>query len=99
MDTIGIRLVYFAVCREALRKSNDRVELAPGATVADVIAWLDEHRAPLRRYLPTVRVAVNQEFASSDKPGSALFMKLVDPQETEGERFEVYEDNLKRIPA
>ena len=36
---------------------------------------------------------------STDKPGSALFMKLVDPEETEGERFDVYEDNLKRIRA
>ena len=35
----------------------------------------------------------------TDKPGSALFMKLVDPEETEGERFGVYEDNLKRIQA
>ena len=35
----------------------------------------------------------------TDKPGSALFMKLVDPQETEGERFEVYEENLKRLSA
>ena len=35
----------------------------------------------------------------TDKPGSALFMKLVDPQETEGERFEVYAENLKRLSA
>jgi hypothetical protein len=35
----------------------------------------------------------------TDKPGSALFMKLVDPEETEGEHFGVYEDNLKRIQA
>jgi len=35
----------------------------------------------------------------TDKPGSAMFMKLVDPEETEGERFEVYEDNLRRMVA
>ena len=35
----------------------------------------------------------------TSKPGSAMFMKLVDPEETEGERFEVYEDNLQRIGA
>ncbi len=66
MDTIRIRLVYFAVCREALGRTDDPVELPRGASVADVLDWLTEHRAPLRRYLPTVRVAVNQEFASPD---------------------------------
>ena len=34
---------------------------------------------------------------ATDKSGSALFLKLVDPDETEGERFEVYENNLQLI--
>ena len=33
---------------------------------------------------------------SSAKPGSALWLKLVDPEETEGERFEVYDRCLSR---
>ena len=40
----------------------------------------------------------HREFGES-KPGSALFLKLVDPEEKEGERFEVYEDNLERMSA
>ena len=33
------------------------------------------------------------------RPGSALFLKLVDPEEREGERFEVYEEGLRRLRA
>ncbi|HCL30169.1 MAG TPA: hypothetical protein DIC52_17255 [Candidatus Latescibacteria bacterium] len=33
------------------------------------------------------------------KPGSALFLKFVDPEEREGERFESYEDCLQRMRA
>ena len=36
---------------------------------------------------------------TGQKPGSALFLKLVDPEEREGERFEVYQDCLQRLRA
>jgi len=36
---------------------------------------------------------------SSARPGSALWLKMVDPEEFEGERFEVYENNLKALSA
>ena len=35
----------------------------------------------------------HREF-SGDKPGQALWLKLVDPEEREGEKFEVYEECL-----
>ena len=37
----------------------------------------------------------HREF-SGDKPGQALWLKLVDPEEREGEKFEVYEECLAR---
>ena len=40
----------------------------------------------------------HREFAGK-RPGSALWLKLVDPEEREGERFGVYEDCLKRMTA
>ena len=40
----------------------------------------------------------HREF-SGKKPGSALWLKLADPEEREGERFEVYEDCLARMRA
>ncbi len=36
---------------------------------------------------------------SSAKPGSAMWLKMVDPEETEGERFEVYDRCLSALSA
>ena len=43
-------------------------------------------------------IGSHRDFGES-KPSSALFLKLVDSEEKEGERFEVYEDNLERMSA
>jgi len=40
----------------------------------------------------------HRDFAGT-RPGSALWLKLVDPNESEGERFEVYEKNLAALSA
>ena len=40
----------------------------------------------------------HREF-SGRKPGSALWLKLVDPEEREGEKFDVYEDCLAAMSA
>ena len=36
---------------------------------------------------------------SGDKPEQAMWLKYVDPQEEEGERFEVYEHGLAHIQS
>ena len=36
---------------------------------------------------------------SAAKPGSALWLKLVDPEESEGEQFEVYDRCLSALSA
>ena len=41
----------------------------------------------------------NHRDFSGNRPGSALFLKLVDPEEHEGERFDAYEDCLQRMRA
>ena len=43
-------------------------------------------------------IGSHREFAGR-RPGSALFLKLVDPEEREGERFEVYEEGLRSGPS
>ncbi len=43
-------------------------------------------------------IASHRSFAGSS-PGSALFLKKVDPEEGEGERFEVYENCLRLMRA
>ena len=34
---------------------------------------------------------------SGEKPEQAMWLKYVDPEETEGEHYEVYEESLARI--
>ena len=43
-------------------------------------------------------IGSHRDFAGA-KPGSALFLKKVDREEREGERFDVYEDCLQRLRA
>ena len=53
------------------------------------VKWSGEDPAHIRSH---------REFTGR-KPGSALFLKKVDPEEREGEHFEAYEDCLKRMRA
>ncbi len=51
------------------------------------VKWIGEDPAHIKSHL---------EFTGK-KPGSALFLKKVDPEEQEGELFEAYEDCLERM--
>ena len=53
------------------------------------VKWSGENPAHIRSH---------REFTGK-KPGSALFLKKVDPEEREGEHFEAYEDCLNRMRA
>jgi molybdopterin synthase catalytic subunit len=57
---------FFAGVRETAGQEGADIELAPGATVADLRAALDERFPRLRRYLDGVRYAVNWEYADAD---------------------------------
>jgi len=61
-----IQVLYFAVFRERLGKSDDTLALADGATVADAIAALAEQHAPIAQLRGRFRVAVNQDFVDDD---------------------------------
>ena len=41
----------------------------------------------------------HREFGNERKPGSAFWLKKVDPDEIEGEQYGVYEDCLQRLSA
>jgi molybdopterin synthase catalytic subunit len=61
---------YFAAARErAGGLKEESVELAPGATVGELLALLQEKHAGLRAFLPRCRVARNQAFV---EPSEAL---------------------------
>src|SRR6266542_3628977 len=57
-----LQVLYFAVFRERLGTSEEHLELADGATVADAIAALGARHPPIAHLRGRFRVAVNQDF-------------------------------------
>jgi len=62
---VRVRLRFFASVRERLRRSEAEVDLAPGATVADL--WEELRRAypTLAELGASLRFAVNQEYVDA----------------------------------
>lgn len=66
---ITVKVQYFARCRELAGLAEDAVALEAGATTEHLALALVERHPGLARILPSVRMAVNQEFAH---PGASL---------------------------
>jgi len=60
---VRITVLYFAVFRERIGKSDDSLELPDGSTVGGAIAMLAERHPPIAQLAGRFRVAVNQDFA------------------------------------
>ena len=61
-----IQVLYFAVFRERLGRSEQSLALANGATVGDAIAALANEHAAIAQLRGRFRVAVNQDFVDDD---------------------------------
>ncbi|HEY0097093.1 MAG TPA: MoaD/ThiS family protein, partial [Archangium sp.] len=61
-----ITVLYFAAARERVGLAREPLELPPGARVTDVLRLLATRHPALAPLLPHLRVAVNQEFSSTD---------------------------------
>lgn len=61
-----IQVLYFAVFRERLGRSEEELDLAAGATVGDAIAALAARHAPIAQLRGRFRIAVNQDFVADD---------------------------------
>lgn len=64
---IGVQVLYFAVCRDIVRLSEEKVFIRPGATVADLVKHVGVLHPDLCRVLPSVRCALNREFVASNE--------------------------------
>jgi len=62
-----LRVLYFAVFREKIRREDDTLELADGARVRDAIAALTARHDVIGRLAGRFRVAVNQDFVDDDR--------------------------------
>jgi molybdopterin converting factor subunit 1 len=58
---VVIQVLYFAVLRERFGRDGERVELRPGATVADLLAWLRERQPAFPPLERRVQIAVNRQ--------------------------------------
>jgi molybdopterin converting factor subunit 1 len=63
---VRITVLYFAVFRERVGRSDEIVELADGTTVGAAIAMLGTTHASIAKLAGRFRVAVNQDFADDD---------------------------------
>lgn len=59
---ISVRVLYFAVVRERLRKTQEEINLEEGATVGDLLRALEGRHPALSGMRQSLRVAVNEDF-------------------------------------
>lgn len=61
-----VRVLYFGIVRERLGLREEAVELAAGATVAELTAFLSAKHGNLAAGVSALRLAVNLEYVDSD---------------------------------
>jgi molybdopterin converting factor subunit 1 len=62
-----VRVLYFAVVRERLRRDAEELELGEGATAATAWGELERRHPELAAMRPALKIAVNEEFAALDR--------------------------------
>lgn len=68
--SLGLRveILYFHMAREAAGCGRESASLPAGAKVRDALAWAVERHPALRLMKGILRTALNEEYASQDKP-------------------------------
>lgn len=88
-----LTILYFAVFRERIGKSEDTLEVADGATVSAAIDALAALHEPIARLRGRFRVAVNQDFVGDDHMlGDGDELALIPPVAGGADRHVVLSD-------
>src|ERR1700722_339437 len=61
-----VRVLFFGMLKEMMAKPADVIELPEGASVRAVLAHYEAQMPRLRESLPSLAVAVNQQYAGPD---------------------------------
>jgi MoaE-MoaD fusion protein len=63
-----VRVLFFGILKEMVGKSVDLIDLPDGASVRDVLARYEAQIPLLKQSLPSLALAVNQQYAGPDTP-------------------------------
>ena len=61
-----VRVLFFGMLKDLVGKASDTLDLDQGASVADLLAHYETQIPRLRESLPSLALAVNQEYASTE---------------------------------
>jgi molybdopterin converting factor subunit 1 len=61
-----VRVLFFGILKEIVGKSADEIDLPDGASVRDVLGSYESQIPRLKESLPSLALAVNQEYAGPD---------------------------------
>ena len=61
-----VRVLFFGILKQIAGKSADEIDLPDGASVRDVLARYESQMPRLKESLPSLALAVNQEYAGPD---------------------------------
>src|SRR5258708_12723257 len=61
-----VHVLFFGMLKDLVGKASDTLDLDPGASVGDLLAHYETQIPRLRESLPSLALAVNQEYASAE---------------------------------
>ena len=61
-----VHVLFFGILKDIVGKPADSIDLPDGASVQDVIAYYESKIPRLKESLPSLALAVNQQYASPD---------------------------------
>ena len=64
-----VQVLFFGMLKDVVGLASESLELRESATVADVLEHYKERVPELRKFLPTVALSVNENYAG---PGTVL---------------------------
>jgi molybdopterin converting factor subunit 1 len=64
---VKVRILYFAVVRERLKRDDEVVEVADGSNVGQLLDELERLHPALAGVRQACKIAVNQDFAAADR--------------------------------
>ena len=58
-----VRTLFFGMLKDIVGRDRDELDLPEGSAVSDILAHYDSHVPGLKAVLPSVALAVNQQYA------------------------------------